>query len=198
MYSYLSNKITIHFIKKGIIKQSDFENYAYGFEILISEIVYCLIMAIIALITHSLLTSLLFFLAFYIYRSVAGGYHAKTYLRCHIIFAINQLLCIGTIYHLPSLVIPYFCMLSLLLSAIITFLVAPIDHENKPFSEKEYSRYKAKSRYYILLSLLIVLSLLAFGYGSNKYCLAYCIGLLSGNLSVLYAKIARRCNYEKN
>ena len=85
-----------------------------------------------------------------------------------------------------------------ILLPIITFILAPIDNENKPFNTNEYQRYKKLSRIFI-----IIFSFLATGFAiffdtlNSRYVFALCIGVLSANISLLYAYIKRRGKHEK-
>ena len=102
-------------------------------------------MLAISLVFKSLLESLLFFGGFYLYRKIAGGYHADTYLKCHIIFAVNQILFIIILYMYPT-TYRYFLVMSVcVICTVVTILFAPIDHANKPFDSKEICKYKKLS-----------------------------------------------------
>ena len=94
MYAKLAIAITNFFILHQVIPEEEKDNYAFGYEVMISESFYILIMLIISVITGSLIESLLFFIGFFVFRKLAGGYHASTYLKCHIIYAINQIICL--------------------------------------------------------------------------------------------------------
>lgn len=189
MYAQLAKRITNAFVSKGSIKDADSDVYAYGFQILLSSISYALIFILISIVTNTLLESLIFFVGFYIVRSFCGGYHASTYLRCHILFAANHLAFIALIRFFPSSILGFaitalyaFCIISIL-------LLAPVDHKSKRFIKNEYKTFRKKSVIYSIL-LILLLCFVAFGtLPSNHLLLSHCIGTLSATVSLIVAKI---------
>ena len=91
MYNSMAKKLTDFFILKKIIKEEEKNVYVYCFEVMISSFVYLVLFFTIAIVLKCLLQSILFLTGFWIIRSVAGGYHAKTYTRCHVLFMSNQI-----------------------------------------------------------------------------------------------------------
>lgn len=196
MYKTLAQKITSFFIQKKIIKEEDKEIYEYGYEVLFSETIYIVIMFIISLVTNTVFESLIFFLGFYMFRKFAGGYHANTYVKCHIIFAINQILFLFLLFKTPLLYRDLLAFFSIIITLIITFLYAPIDHPNKPFNSKEFSKYKKQSRTFILISFLII-TLIYILNKNNILVFCFSIGVLSAGMSLLYTVLERRLHNEK-
>ena len=196
LYQKLALKITDRFIQKNVISKDDREVYSYGYEILLSSVVYIGIMLAISIAFGEFFTSLIFFIGFYIYRKVAGGYHADTYFKCHLLFALNQLLFIVIIkfVHIPDFII--FNTSAAVIVCLITFLLAPIDNENKPFTENECIRYRRLSRVYTLLLLPVIVGM-SFLPDVGRFVFCFCIGLLSANISLLYAYCERRVKNEK-
>ena len=92
MYNKLAKLIVNRYIKKAIIKKSDFEIYVYCFEKLISQAISYFCMFIIAIIFDKLLHTILFYIGFMLFRKVSGGYHAKTILLCNILILFIVLL----------------------------------------------------------------------------------------------------------
>ena len=117
MYAQLAKRITNVFVNKGSIKNADFDVYAYGFQIMLSSISYALIFILISIVTNTLFESLIFFVGFYVVRSFCGGYHASTYLRCHILFAVNHLVFIGLIRYFPSSIFCFTMVIPALIGA---------------------------------------------------------------------------------
>ena len=142
---YMSAKITAFLIEQKIISNEDREIYEYGFELLLADLFNFSVILIIGGIAYQLWPTALYILIFVGLRSVCGGYHAKTHLRCHI----------GTI----SVYILFLLLLStqtlaenrlLLLwgdfiAAIPIILFAPIPHANKPLSETVRKRNRFRS-----------------------------------------------------
>ena len=90
MYKKIAKIITDSFILKGIIKKEDKEIYEYSYEVLISQAVYIFIMLFISILFKAFFETLVFFIGFYICRSLTGGYHASNYIKCHLLFIITK------------------------------------------------------------------------------------------------------------
>lgn len=75
-------------IRNNIIKVQQAEVYQYGLEILISSLLNCCITVVCGLLFRCLAAALLYFLMFAVLRSICGGYHAKTYWKCNLVFTL--------------------------------------------------------------------------------------------------------------
>ena len=175
--------------------------YKYGFEMLISNLVYMVIFIIFCILTNSLWQSLCFWMGLFLVRKTAGGHHANSYLSCHFLFAANHLILIALIKLLSERLHYFIILFMLCLSATLVFLLAPVDHKNKPFIKTEYKRYKLFSRICsIVLGIIFLLFVLQI-IQSNNYLLGFSFGTFSATISLLCAKITRykerKKDYEK-
>ena len=189
MIKQLSNNITSFLLYQDIIQEEKQEIYSYGFEYIISLLISMFGIGIIGITTGRLYESAGWSIGFMMTRSVAGGYHAKTHRACQILtyaVYISNLIIIDfieTYVNFNNI---------LILSAIgitLIYLFAPIEHENKPFSNDEYLIYKKKSRFTaITLCMLATIGVVIF----NKYQLFFVsivLGLLTTALSIIAVKI---------
>lgn len=191
MYNKVALNITNWFIKRGIIDSTKKTIYQYGFEVLISSLMYFLFFLLISMITDSIIPSILFWLGLFFVRKIAGGHHAKSYTACHIHFEVNHILFIllfkffpQSWYRISIIGIIMFCFISIL-------LFAPVDHANKPFINNEYNRFRILSLIYCAVLLIVLaLSIIKF-LPNNNYLFAYSIGSLSATISLLSGKIIR-------
>ena len=151
MYRTLAKKITNYFIRRNIISDKEKDIYSYGFEIMISSFVYLIIFLTVALISQTLLASLFFWLGLFIIRKTAGGHHANSYTSCHILFLINHIVFVIIALLLPQSIYIFFNIASLAISIALVFILAPVDHKNKPFINNEYNRFKLLSRLYFIV-----------------------------------------------
>lgn len=85
MLEKLAKSAARFFVAQNIVKSEYQEIYAYGMEILLSTMVNGIIVLIISILSDTVLPSLIFFTAFIVMRSSAGGYHAKTHIGCMLI-----------------------------------------------------------------------------------------------------------------
>lgn len=191
MYEKIAKTIANNLLDNRIISGEKYHIFKYGCELIISNIIYTLFFLIICLITNSVIPSLLFFIGFLITRKFCGGFHASTYVRCHLLFAANQLVFIGFNrffpfnFYLPTLVI----FGGLCIIAII--LLAPVDHINKPFTKGEYLYYRKCS---LILSGILLFGLIVSASVVKvlPYSMSILFGVFSATISMLVAKYQRR------
>lgn len=146
------SKRTAGFLSKNMIIETEYEEvYVYGIEILLSTILNFIVAFIIALISHEFVACLINLIAFVTIRIYAGGYHADTHLGCMTTLVGVLLIFIFVIKLVSLKLMMMLSPIMLIISAIIIFKYAPVEHPNKPLSDKK----KLKLRRKALISLLI-------------------------------------------
>ena len=128
----------------------------FGFECLFSEaskiIIYLVIFSFFSY-TLEFITVLIFFT---VTRSFAGGYHEETYWRCFTttlaIFTAALYIGISFQMAMPAKII------LLLVSMILAFIYAPVDHPNKPIISAD----RRKRLKYLSVIMIIILGLISF------------------------------------
>ncbi len=202
MYKTIARYITGAFIKCGVASAEKENVYAYGFEILISSLVYTMIFVLTAVATKTALESFVFWAGFFIIRKIAGGYHAKTYTACHILFMMNHLAFIAIVKFVPVYAIPVLFESAMLASAILLLVFAPVDDPNKTFTVNEKKRFRMLSVIYSVITIFVVLLLLLLKVKISVLFLSFGIGTFSASFSVMSAKIIKKIKkenvYEKN
>ena len=190
MYSKIAQNITERYVQKNIISEEKRAVYKYGFEVLFSTIVYTLIFIIIALLSRSVLP-LCFWLGFFVVRKLCGGFHATTYLKCHLLFALNHLSFVALFKYVSFVKTPIFMSVSLIICSAMIFIFAPVDHPNKPFKGDECKKFRNRSRQYCI----IVVSVAVISYMGwvtyNTLLFGYVFGTVSATISLLSAKIQK-------
>lgn len=91
----LSRKIGNDLIKSDIVKAEDAKIYIYGINQILTYVINVFSALIIGAILGVFLEITVFMAAYIPLRSFAGGYHAKTPLRCYIFFGDNAEPCFG-------------------------------------------------------------------------------------------------------
>ncbi len=86
MIKKLSTLISNQFVKRNIISEDAQDVYTYGVEITISSLIGFILVTTIGIIFKSLMQAIIFYVIFVALRSITGGYHASTYLKCNTIF----------------------------------------------------------------------------------------------------------------
>ncbi|MGO5066800.1 accessory regulator AgrB [Clostridium sporogenes] len=146
----ISEKIVDKLIDGNIIESEDKDLYTYGFHQGFLIIFNILTAIAIGLLFKMVWESLVFLMAYIPLRSYAGGYHARTPLRCYmfsLIIIIMVLLGIRFIYW-NSII----CIIVTFCAASIIFALQPVEDENKPLDKKERVVYKKRTK-----SILLVL-----------------------------------------
>lgn len=77
--------LTNWFIEQGFLKQEDLEVYAYCIDSVLAKMVFYTVLLIVANIFHILPITIMYYLGFTPFRYTAGGFHAKTALRCSLL-----------------------------------------------------------------------------------------------------------------
>lgn len=188
MYHFISKKIVSRFIAFDVIKQSDKDIYEYGFELLLATTVSILSITTISIIVHRFVMSLLFMVGFIVARLCCGGYHANHHLSCYIITIANYSFFLVATLFLQDQHIGYLLIIFTVLSSIIIFLFAPIEHKNNPLSENEKKRHKKRSR--IAVSVFTMISFISII--MNIYFIlsfSFITGVFSVSISVIIAKL---------
>ncbi len=141
MITELSKRISHFLCEKDIVKEETVEIYQYGFEIIISTLIGFFITVLIGAVFHMIIASLLYYFVLVVLRQFTGGYHADTYLKCNLIFAVTTMLIFGMakIAENAHYTIGFHILL-LFFSIIVICIKAPVENENKPLSKKEKTR----------------------------------------------------------
>lgn len=180
-------------MKKDMIDPVQRNIYAYGYEVLISELIHNTIIAIIAICTHHITETICFITSFTFLREAAGGYHARTHRNCILIFSSVYLIFLYLLEHTPIDLYREITVGILIVHSILIALFAPVDDKNKPFNEKEKTLYRKKSlkrtMILVLLSFACVLGPMPFmkwGFCVSLSCIAVSI-----SVGIAYFKKAR-------
>ena len=139
--------------------------YQYGYEILISSCITCAIAIGLGAVMRCLFASMIYFVVFAMLRSICGGYHAETYLKCNIIYTLITTVVLLAYKYVPDdkVTACHYCFLAL--AIIITFTYAPVENENKPLNEaqKKYFRFFGTAAVVLLALISCVLKTISMG-----------------------------------
>ena len=160
MLNKISYKLSnIVAVKTGSDEDSR-EVYQYALELILSTVIGFAAILAVASITIGIQYGIVFLVFFSALRSVAGGYHADTYLKC---FCVSVAMFVGVV--VVCEVLMYFAMGSrwLILPAIAAgvYIIfrAPVLHPNQPLSEKRVQKNKQVAKVIVLVELIAVCGL---------------------------------------
>lgn len=156
------DKIATGLVANGTINAEDKEIYEYGLKNIATTFLNIITTLVIGFIFGMIWQSILFMVSYIPLRSYAGGYHARTSMRCYIFSVILTVCVLASIKY-----IIYSNMLILILTFIfgtMIFIFAPIGDENKPLDEIEIKIFKKRTRIILfteiaLIGLFILLNL---------------------------------------
>lgn len=194
MITMLSKKVSFYFSKHEMIETKDTEVFEYSFEVLFSTIVNFGALVLIAFLTNSIFITALYLLGFIPMRLIAGGYHAKTHLRCFVLLVVNYSLFLSIVRLVPIAIASYIALILLAGSIIIILILAPVADGNKPLSENEYKRNKTISRTSASVYAVILVFIIIFT-ADSTIALSIIIGLFSVALSLLASVIRNRIRW---
>lgn len=189
MISKLAKNIAHFFVVQKTVEENKEAIYAYGMELLISDVLNTLIVLLIALISHTLPAMIVFTAVFMGLRKFAGGYHANSHLSCMLTLVVVMLI---FSYGICNVSEKYAWIISIgfvVISIPVIFNLAPVPHPNKPVSEEKGAKLKKRSR--ILVLLLSMLALLLIIFRLNKISLYVSSGMF---LSALAGVMGSRLN----
>ena len=169
MIENISSDIVSILIRYQTIDISEISVYQYGFEVLISSFLTCLIALVSGLILKCVSASITYFIIFAILSTICGGFHSKTYLSCNLIFTIVTLSVLIMFKFLPLEHFSELHYIFLLFSVLITYYYAPVENENKPLTMRQKKTFRIIGTSMVLM-LAIVSCVLNIKFRSS-YCI---------------------------
>ncbi|MCM1221271.1 MAG: accessory gene regulator B family protein [Lachnospiraceae bacterium] len=161
MISKISTLISNQLVKHKIISEDAQDVYKYGVEIIVSSFIGFVIVTLVGIIFKALLQAMIFYVIFVALRSMTGGYHASTYLKCNTVFSLISLFTIFFSKASSEIQLSVEMITLFFLPAVAIFLwLAPVENSNKPIEEKKRIYWKLTA--VIISVLLYILSILLY------------------------------------
>lgn len=199
MIETLAKKMTTKFINSNIVNSEDREIYNYCFEITIFLGIGYLVLFFLSLIFNESLVSVIFLLSFLVFRKTCGGYHAKNYSICGFLSLLSYLFLILVIKKID--IIFNISYILLIIGLLVILILSPIQDDNKPFTDKQYKRFKIISKVLAAIFIFVFSALELSGAHNqfiNKYFFSFCYGIDLVALSLLISKIERSIKNAKS
>jgi len=161
MNGSMFDKIVAGLVANGTINAEDKEIYEFGRKYIGNMFLNVATTLGIGFIFGMVWQSLLFMALYIPLRSYAGGYHARTPLRCYIFSVISTACVLAIMKYLPCNSALLFIMASV--SGATIFMFAPVGDENKPLDAMETKVFKKRARIILLAEIGLICLLLALG-----------------------------------
>lgn len=171
------NTILNYMISNNIIISEDKELYAYGIRQGLIMILNIATTLLIGTFLNMIWESLIFTTAYIPLRSFAGGYHARTQIRCYlfsIVLVSSSLILIKT---LPSSALIVFTIT--FISSLIIFFLSPLGDANKPLSISETKIYKKKTHLILFIEVCLSFFLFLLGFSNASLCITLSLSVQS-------------------
>lgn len=187
MISKISTAFTQKLISHGAIQIDEFDLYVYALFILITHIIFCTLTLILGLMLNIFLESVIFHFSFSLIRKYAGGYHAKTELKCELSSIFLIVSCLSIIKFLSlydyKLALPIFTALAV----VFIFVLSPLDTQEKPLSKKEFQYFRKISRLILLAYSTVII--ITFAFSCQSIYIPICISLVIESLLLIAGKL---------
>lgn len=164
-------------MRSNVIKEEDAEIYIYGINQILVSVLNVSSALIIGWIVGVVFEIAVFMAAYIPLRSFAGGYHAKTSLRCYIFSDIMLIVVsIGIKYLLVTDLVYY---IALVIGIFIVLILSPVEDKNKPLDEAEHKVYKRRTIIVASAEFLLFLLLKLLGLNNFLVSIIYSFVVLS-------------------
>lgn len=195
MISKRANSIAHFFVVQSITEESKEVIYAYGMELLISDVLNTIIVLLIALISHTLPAVVVFIAVFMGLRQFVGGYHANSHLSCMFTLVMVMLVFSYGICNVSGQIAQIFSISLIVIALPIIFCIAPVPHPNKPLSEENGIKLRKRSIILAVALSAAVIALLVFQY--PKISLYVSSGILLSAVMALLGRLLNRGDNSK-
>lgn len=187
LLSKLSKKMSSYFIKRGDITEKEREIYDYYFEITLSTVFNTLFLIICGIVFNNFINTILFMIGFIVFRTVSGGFHASSNLKCFLTLAVVFFLLIIMLKFVPSQWMNILTIIFLLVSMLFIYFIGPVEHENNPLDENTKKKLKKCAQILsVIISLIIIIIILTIGF--SKFLFSFCYGMFAVSISIVIAK----------
>lgn len=172
----LSQKIGDGLVRSNVIEADDAEIYIYGINQILVSVLNVSSALIIGLLFGTLLEIAVFMAAYIPLRSFAGGYHARTPLRCYIYSLIMLIIVSIGLKYLSIEIWGYYAVFAV--AFVIVLVLSPVEDKNKPLDDLEYKVYKKRAIIIAAIELVISIVLKLIGLDSLFIAVVYSFAVL--------------------
>lgn len=186
-------KITARLIESGTISAEDKDIYEYGLKHIATMFLNISTTLVIGFIFGMIWQSGLFMVSYIPLRSYAGGYHARTPLKCYIFSVILTICVLLIIKYIPYNNISL--LILLIISGVFIFIFAPVGDENKPLDELETKVFKKRTRIILFIESALIGLFMFLGLTWIMICMTVSIIIVS--FMVAISTVKNKINFQK-
>ena len=188
MIKLISDKFAC-FLCKDEGQKNNFDLYEYAVYIILSSVFHIITVIALGLCFNLLVESLVFYFSFIAIRKFAGGYHAKTPVRCYLFSFASNIIILCLVKWLSSIntLFIFIFIIFELLCVVLILLISPLDTENNPLTGQEKKMYRMLTS--IITILIFIISSLCFFKGYRNIGSSMICGVVMSALVLLMRKI---------
>lgn len=188
MIKLISDKFAC-FLCKDEGQKNNFDLYEYAVYIILSSAFHAITVITLGLCFNLLVESLVFYFSFIVIRKFAGGYHAKTPVRCYLFSFASNIIILCLVKWLSSIntLFIFIFIIFELLCVVLILLISPLDTENNPLTGQEKKMYRMLTS--IITILIFIISSLCFFKGYRNIGSSMICGVVMSALVLLMRKI---------
>ena len=184
----LVERLTDFLEKEEIISDEEKEIVQFGLESLGGNLLGIILTLVVGVCFQQVREALLLWFLLFPLRKNAGGFHAKTKVRCFLsstVTIIVSMVCIQQIRWTETENI-----LITVISAVVIWIMAPVENGNKRLYSVEYRVYRQRTRKILLLEVLLFVLSLTFGWEDLVIVITMvfsivCVVLVTGKVKML-------------
>ncbi len=189
MLSKLCKKVANTFVSLNVINESERDLYEYGFFILFSNILYFSITIVFSLLNNNVMGGLSFYVSFMLLRRFAGGFHAKTELKCFLITVGIIILSTFPICNWLAKKDSSLILFITIIFASIIYILAPMDTVEKPLCVEEKQYFRKISQIITTTIILVIVIVIILDVKEILY--SCCLSLILEGILLIIERIKR-------
>ncbi len=185
MQGKIIQRVTDELVSNKIIDSEDSELYTYGLRQGALILLNILTILTVGKMFGMLWESLIFMVTYIPLRTYAGGYHARTQLKCYI---SSVVLIVAVLLGIRFIPWTNFIIITIsIISGLIIYILSPVEDINKPLDAAEVKAYREKARIILTFELSVLVVLVVLGESNVTECVV--VSLFALSLMLVLGKI---------
>lgn len=177
MFANLAEKITEKLKKENAITNKQYGMCKYGIQQGATMMLNAVTIISIGVILNEIWQAVLFMLFYVPLRSNAGGYHAKTALRCYFYSIVIMIAVLLAIKYL--ILSNFICIIMLIFSSGVILILSPVEDKNKLLDDVECIVYRKRTLIITILEILVSLMCLIFELDKVSLCIVWVLNIMA-------------------
>lgn len=184
----LTARITDYLVDGKNIPDSEREIIRYGVEGILNNLLGIFIALTVGIFCDCVFESFIFWIFFWILRKHAGGFHAKTKIRCLIMSVVLLFIAFEFLLKAGWTINVYTWIMAIGSGCI--FYLAPVETHNKQLDEEEFRVYRKRTR--MILSIQLILYVLSLILGGEQLCRILAVNVVVISFSLVLGRLVRQ------